>query len=230
LPVPGRRLDALLGTVWLAIAACLKNEGLLLLCSVTVATVFAVGASPSLRAAFAPKPDRDHRTTAGDRLPAAALLAVAVVCGAPLLWYLKRSLWGLEGDLGFSAQAVATAWGRLTDGSSFASIVKQLFVTHAFAGACIPVALAWIAAHGLRVRIPETVRIPLVTAALYGAGLVAVYLTTPHDLAWHLDTSADRTVLPIFVILAVAAFAILEAIETPVAAEIAAVSGAGEAA
>ncbi|MBU0674200.1 MAG: hypothetical protein KJ950_06120 [Proteobacteria bacterium] len=37
----------------------------------------------------------------------------------------------------------------------------------------------------------------LMTALIYSLMVFAVYLVTPHDLAWHLKTSVDRTIIPV---------------------------------
>ena len=38
---------------------------------------------------------------------------------------------------------------------------------------------------------------PVIFLILYSGFLLAVYLMTPHDLAWHLSTSVDRTLMPV---------------------------------
>lgn len=44
-------------------------------------------------------------------------------------------------------------------------------------------------------------RIPILFSVSYIGGLIAVYIITPLDLIWHLDTSASRTLLPIKIII-----------------------------
>jgi hypothetical protein len=101
----------------------------------------------------------------------------------------------------------------LTDGESFSLLMKNLFQTHELAYALIPLAMGIIAARVFRVRIPFTVWLPVSAATLYLVGIVLVYLGTPYELSWHLNTSAGRTVLPILVTFSVATFLVLDAVE-----------------
>lgn len=49
-------------------------------------------------------------------------------------------------------------------------------------------------------RVPAA-RAALVVAVAYFGVLFAVYLSTPHDLVWHLATSAKRVALPVQLLL-----------------------------
>jgi len=48
---------------------------------------------------------------------------------------------------------------------------------------------------------------------LYASGLFAIYLNTPYDLTWHLESSADRTALTIRLSLLSSAVLILRSWE-----------------
>jgi hypothetical protein len=49
------------------------------------------------------------------------------------------------------------------------------------------------------------VRISLLAASAYVSVLYVVYMSTPHDVKWHLQTSSSRTIMPVALILAYAA-------------------------
>jgi len=53
-------------------------------------------------------------------------------------------------------------------------------------------------------------RAGLAVAAAYFGVLFAVYLSTPHDLAWHLATSAKRVALPVQLLLMYAVLVLLD--------------------
>jgi hypothetical protein len=126
---------------------------------------------------------------------------------------MKKKAWGLQSDLDFSSRYLADAWGRFLDGESFGLVVTNLFQNGELAYALIPLGVGIIAARVLRVPIPPAAWFPFATAALYLLGIILVYLGTPYELSWHLNTSAGRTALPIFVTLSAATFLVLDAIE-----------------
>jgi hypothetical protein len=130
-----------------------------------------------------------------------------------LTWGITRRAWGLTNDLDLSSGAVAAAWNRLGESGALPSIIDALFRTFELTGAIVPLGLALVAAALLRVRVPTAFWLAFTTATLYLAGIIGVYLGTPHELAWHLETSAGRTVLPIFVMFSAATFRVLDAIE-----------------
>jgi hypothetical protein len=198
--------DLLLGFAALGISASLKNEGLLfLLCVAVGSAVAALAARPTASA--------ESRPRIAGLGPNAWIFACSLA--APLVWGITRRAWGLTNDLDLSPRTLTAAAGRLGESGALASIMNSLFRTFELSGAIVPVVLSLVFATLLRVRIPAAFWLTLVTATLYLAGIFAVYLGTPHELGWHLETSADRTVLPIFVIFSVAAFQLLDAVERP---------------
>jgi hypothetical protein len=196
--------DLVLGLASLGIAASLKNEGsFFLLCAALggVIAAFATCANSRERADSQPY----------GRAPVAWIVAVSLA--GPLIWGITRRVWGLTNDLALSSRTLATAWGRLGETGALTSILNALFLTFELVGAIVPLALALVAAALLRVRLGTACWPVIATATLYLAGIIGVYLGTPHELAWHLETSADRTVLPIFTIFSAATFQVLDAIE-----------------
>lgn len=53
--------------------------------------------------------------------------------------------------------------------------------------------LFFMALFGNRFRIDLTTYIPFILTMVYTLGIIVIYFTTPHDLIWHLQTSASRT-------------------------------------
>jgi hypothetical protein len=195
--------DLVLGLAGLGIVSCLKNEGALFLVCTAVGFT-ALGLLGWKK--------RKERPLGSIDWVSLTYLVVVTLAG-PTLWLVKKKAWGLHSDLGFSGRYLAEAWGRSTDGESMSLVMKNLFQVQELTFALIPFAMGIIAARVLRVRIPPAVWLPFATATLYLLGIVLVYLGTPYELSWHLNTSAGRTVLPIFVTLSVATFLVLDAIE-----------------
>jgi hypothetical protein len=138
-----------------------------------------------------------------------------VSLAGPLTWGITKRAWGLTNDLGLSDETIKIIWGRLSEPDALTSILNALFQSFELIGAIVPLALALVAAALLRVRIPTAFWLAFTTAALYLAGIIGVYLGTPYELSWHLETSAGRTALPIFAIFSAATFRMLDAIERP---------------
>jgi len=201
--------DLLLGLAALGIAASLKNEGLyFLLCAAVGSAIAATTARGNSGA---------HTDSRPSGLPAVAWIAAVSLAG-PLTWGITKRAWGLTNDLGLSDETIAIIWGRLSEPDALTSILNALFQTFELVGAIVPLALALVAATLFRVRIPTAFWLAFTTAALYLAGIIGVYLATPYELAWHLETSAGRTVLPIFAIFSGATFLLLDVIERPAGA------------
>jgi hypothetical protein len=142
----------------------------------------------------------------------------AIAFAGPVAWAFTKLGWGLRSDLRISFEMFATAWGRLLDPEAVGRIATTLFPAHEFAAAIVPLALAFAAAKWLRIRSSAQNRLAVTTACLYLAVLFGAYLGTPHELGWHLETSASRTVLPVLVLFSAATFQLLAAIERAPAA------------
>ena len=131
---------------------------------------------------------RERRVAWG--IPAAFALSLL-----PLLaWKLAVSAAHLSNDLAasdLSGQLMA----RLPDLAQSMLIVQKLLR-----------GIFWVPLALMLVLWSRTWRTPVALAGLgvavaYACVLYAVYLGTPHDLEWHLATSARRTVLPVLLLL-----------------------------
>jgi hypothetical protein len=158
-------------------AAWTKNEGLLFLACLLPARLavrgFAVGWKDALR---------EMPPLLLGLLPVALLLAYFKVCLAP------------PNDL-VAGQGAQATLSRLTDPARYGMIARAFrddFLTTIGPGAVVVLALAFV----LLGRAPRAARraaaLPLLVLVLMLLGYFAVYLTTPHDLAWHLTSSLHR--------------------------------------
>lgn len=57
-----------------------------------------------------------------------------------------------------------------------------------------------------------SVQVALLAASAYCAVLYVVYLSTPHDVRWHLQTSSSRTVMPLAMMIVYAALAAIDSL------------------
>ncbi len=124
------------------------------------------------------------------------LLAMSAIASLPLLlWKLACSRRGIATDLDQVGMA-ARFWNRLSNPGDVAEIAAAMLLRAEF----IAPASLLLACHLLN-RGRKMNPFPIVVSALYLLAVAAVYLATPADLAWHLQTSADRTVLPVTTLL-----------------------------
>ncbi|MDD2773322.1 MAG: hypothetical protein PHP45_06460 [Elusimicrobiales bacterium] len=182
-----------------AVLLNLKNEGLVL------AGIFALLALA--HAVFAGK--RGSRTRVAF---SASDFALAALAAAPFVYWkilsfhfsLSNDIFG-NGQLPFLRQLSE----RLAHPAQSWLIFKKLVVPE-----MLPLAVFYALMYAWSSKLPEARRKSLFAfalAALYGAALFCVYLGTPCDLTWHLDTSADRVDKPCVALLALAALYLLSA-------------------
>jgi hypothetical protein len=180
--------DLLLGLALGCACVTLKDEGLLF----AVCALIAVGMTTAWtlwirKSAIAPLPVIEE--------PSRWLLSAAVAAAPGLVWWFKRSHWGLEAEMRLGhADALSRLGARLSDGTSLGRIFAALGngYTPLWKTAAVLLALVlWLVAR--RVRFTPLDLLPVVTALGWFAGLILIYLMTPLDLQWHLATSAHRT-------------------------------------
>jgi hypothetical protein len=125
---------------------------------------------------------------------------LALVSLLPILaWKLLLASLGIENDL-TRAGLLSRLVERASSGQAWLQIVVGLALRPRVILPCL------LFAGAVRAAPPsDFTRLVLRACALYALALVLVYLSTPHDLPWHLDTSADRTVMPIALALVFAA-------------------------
>lgn len=162
-------------TIIAALLALVKNEGAaLLLCA-----AFAGPVGTLLR---------------GRRMKFALVVSLAVAILPLLAWKLSVAHAGLSNDLAGS-DLMGQITGRLRDIRSYWLLIDSLLLSLPTLILLSPLLL--IASVARRNSISLYV---LPACASYVAVLVVVYMSTPNDLAWHLSTSADRTMLPVWLL------------------------------
>jgi hypothetical protein len=128
-----------------------------------------------------------------------------------VLWIVIKRQLNITNDLEVgSFQSIINIPNRIRDGSILLiiqSIYVQLKTPLLLFGL-----LAFISLMK-KISIPKDSLTALVTAGVYCLGMGAIYLLTPKDLTWHLNTSISRTMLPIIGCLYVGSYFILKQVE-----------------
>jgi hypothetical protein len=114
--------------------------------------------------------------------------AVWPVLAYALLWKIPLALHQVQGDL-FQHDLVARGWERLHNPEEVLLLARaiQLNVGHVFWLIPLTGMLIW------RFKQPRDLgAMVLLVPLVYATAVSVIYLVTPHDLKWHLHTSADR--------------------------------------
>ena len=167
-----------------AVLTLIKNEGAVLAILVGVVAVGTVLL-------------RDRRMPWG-------LLAAFAVSMLPLLaWKLAVAGADLGNDL-----AQSDLKGQLL--ARLPELAPSVLILKALLRSAVWVPLVLLLVLWARTRRVSAARAGLAVAAAYFGVLFAVYLSTPHDLAWHLATSAKRVALPVQLLLMYAVLVLLD--------------------
>jgi hypothetical protein len=127
-----------------------------------------------------------------------------------IVWTFYKQQWHLSSDLDLGMQSILRIISRCADGSYklvFQDSYKQL------EGALLLLGLLYFGSVAWNRSLPKECVPALLAAGLYFAGMIMVYLSTPHNLVWHLDTSIDRTMLSVDGCLFIGSYYILNNIE-----------------
>ena len=110
-----------------------------------------------------------------------------------VLWTIYKGQWGLANDLEIgSSSSLEMLSMRVRDGNFLtviASVINRLQTALLLLGSL------YFSTILLKKPIHRGVFSIIVISGVYCLGIVPVYLQTPIDLAWHLETSLDRTLL-----------------------------------
>ena len=173
-------LDLSCGIVFAGVMLNLKNEG----------TLFAACVGAGL-VALAPV---TRRAVRAGRLPAAVWLSLLLALTGFGVWTAIKFHWGAQSDLQLGLGTVARISERISDGTLGVVAVSLLWQPGLVTAFAVFVLMALLTSATGR-RPGAAACFPALVAALYALGIFAIYLGTPHDLRWHLATSADRTLL-----------------------------------
>jgi hypothetical protein len=180
----GRRGEAVLGWLLLTLPLSLKNEALLALLLAIVVWGVAHG-----RRWRGPAPAQPPH-----RWPRAAWWPVAAALLPWAMWQVYKALWGLRNDLvaGWPG-LVARVVERVQDGATLGHLGAALAGGLGYGTVALGIALLVTLAMRRRPALP--VLLTALAGLLYAGGLGLVYLATPHDVAWQVQTSAARVLL-----------------------------------
>lgn len=139
------------------------------------------------------------------------ILGLVILCIPFILWSYYKKEWGLINDLGIgSADSLTRFLSSIQDGglitilkAVYPEIISQLILFSLFLFS----AVAW------KIKLPSSLIPVILTTSLYFLGVTVVYLLTPRDLSWHLNTSVSRTMLMVNGGLILAWYLIFEKIE-----------------
>jgi len=137
------------------------------------------------------------------RIPWALLASIAVSMVPLVAWKLAVAGAELGNDL-VASDLKGQLLARLSELAPSVLILKALLRSAAW----VPLVLLLVLWARMW-RVPAA-RAALMVAVAYFGVLFAVYLSTPHDLAWHLATSAKRVALPVQLLLTYAVLVLLD--------------------
>jgi len=112
------------------------------------------------------------------------------------IWLLLGHRYGITNDVATSGSFMSTFTARLMDAGSLTLIVVALY--HQTWSVSLLLIIGLIYMYQFNQSTIKTVGFLLCFGLLYSFSLFFVYLGTPHDLLWHLATSARRTTQPVF--------------------------------
>lgn len=128
-----------------------------------------------------------------------------------ILWSVLKQRWHLENDLGLGTRdSLIRVIDRLSDGS-LSQVIKTEFIWIKYN--LLVLILTLFAAFRWKISTIKELIPSLIASGLIFIGITIVYLETPRDLSWHLNTSVDRTMFLVNGGLICAWFMVLSSIE-----------------
>lgn len=109
-----------------------------------------------------------------------------------VLWSLIKKDLHLTNDLTLGIDSIPLILNRLNV-DSLKMITNAMFLTKGF--------YLWLLTTLCIVVYVRSLSLKLLVGLLYFAAIFIIYLATPHDLGWHLATSAERTIFPTLIII-----------------------------
>jgi hypothetical protein len=200
-----KQLDLLSGLSCLALVSNLKNEGML----IGLIGFFAIAATKLISGKF-------KLSELKNVFNSYRLWWLAVIISPCIIWsIIYKHTWGLTNDLKVgTADSFLRIISRFSDGGSFPLIFKKT-IFHDESAVWLALVTFIVSYTFLKVSKRYIVSwIPaLITAVVYYCGIVTIYLLTPADLNWHLDTSIQRTMLTVTSCVIAGSYFILKELE-----------------
>ena len=192
-------IDLISSMICLILLVYIKNEGELAL----ILGVFGIAFTLIL------KKVKDIRKNIQKQWP--ILLALIFFLIPFALWSLYKHQWGLSNDLEIGSQnSMIQLVKRIENGSFFYIINEVYFVLKD--GLFLLVFLL-IASITLRKNIPREILPIIFTGATYCLGIIFIYMTTPWDVVWHVESSVERTILLVTMSTYVASYFLVDNLE-----------------
>jgi hypothetical protein len=200
-----RQLDLLSSLACLAMVSNLKNEGIL----VCLIGIFAIAAVELSSGKF---------TLSGlkKNFSIYRLIWLTVIYSPCIMWsvYYKNK-WGLANDLKIgSMESFSRIISRLSDGVSFPLILEKTFYQNESAvWICLAAFITGIILLKASKRYILSWIPALITAFIYYWVIAGIYLLTPSDLIWHMDSSVQRTMLTVSSLMIAGIYLIFQELE-----------------
>lgn len=196
-----RLIDLVTGFMCLAIAVNIKNEGALGTLAVITSLLIVVALTTPLKI-VKEEIVRKWKYFA---------FSIVGLFFPFLLWNYNKSLWNLSNDLGIgSSQSLKNIVIRLSDGSYKFILNRTL---SEISGFLIILIIVLISLNIWKIRIGKEELLSLMVSGIITLGFIVIYLLTPHDLAWHINTSINRTLLSTIGAIIIACYFMIKKIE-----------------
>jgi len=200
-----RQLDLLSSLVCLALVSNLKNEGIL----VCLTGIFSVAAVELSSGGFKLSGLKKHFSIY-------RLIWLTVIFSPCLTWsvYYKNK-WGLANDLKIGTmESFSRIISRLSDGVSFPLILqKTIYQNESAVWICLAALIAGIILLKASKRYVHGWIPALITAFIYYWGIAGIYLLTPSNPIWHMDSSSERTMLTVSSLMIAGIYLIFQELE-----------------
>jgi hypothetical protein len=138
-------------------------------------------------------------------------LAALPLCNF-LFWSWRRNSWGFENDLAMGMGSFSKILERIAEGK-MTVIGRYLLIDANVCRAMLLLLCGLFLGKLLRVRTSAAFWFAVLSAFIYFAGIFIVYLATPAELTWHLNTSATRTMQTVVLGIFVASYFTLSGLE-----------------
>ena len=196
-----RKCDLFTGFICLAIALNIKNEGTLAALAIIISFLLIYGFATPMKSI-------KRELVRNWKYPLISLVSLLPF----FLWNFYKKQWNLSNDLGIgSTQSFINIMNRINDGS-YKIIFSRAY--EEISGAVMILVILFISILIWKKTIGKEVVFPLLVSGIIAIGIISVYFLTPNELIWHLNTSVDRTMLPVNGGIIIACYYMLKKIES----------------
>lgn len=121
------------------------------------------------------------------------ILATGILLIPFFAWLYYQTRWNLQSDLNLGTrESIIHIFSRLTDGS-WKTIIKTEY--REISINVLIVVLVFLAATRWKIYAIKEALPVIMAAGVYFLGITVIYLLTPRNLTWHLNTSVGRTMM-----------------------------------